>query len=111
MTDRGSFRVQSDQLRSHADYWTGKATQADSARTTIEPGVGKGVDLGYLAGLNGVADNYDEWTNDMYAALQDAAGTFRYLNAALVSAANDYDDADETAATAMSELDPMNNVR
>ena len=111
MTDRGSFRVQSDQLRTHADFWTTKAGHADTAATTIFPGVGKGEDFGYLAGLNGVADNYDTWTNDMYDALGDASATFRYLNAALVSTANDYDGADDTAATAMTELDPMNNVR
>ena len=111
MTDRGSFRVQSEQLRNHAAFWTTKAGQADTAAATIEPGVGKGDDFGYLAGLNGVADNYDTWTNDMYDALGHAGDTFRYLHAALVSTANDYDGVDATAATALPELDPMNNVR
>ena len=111
MTDRGSFRVQSDQLRSHAGLWTTKASEADSAAATIAPGVGQGDDFGFLAGQNGVADHYDTWTNDMYAALGDAGDTFRYLHAALVSTANDYDGVDSTAATSMNQLDPMNNVR
>lgn len=111
MTDRGSFRAQSDQLRSHADFWTTKAGQADTAAATILPGVGQGDDFGFLAGLNGVADHYDTWTNDMYSALGDAGDTFRYLHAALVSTANDYDGVDSSVAMSMAQLDPMNNVR
>jgi hypothetical protein len=111
MTDRGTFRVQSEALRSHAGYWSTKAGQADSARSEIEPAVGMGEDFGYLAGLNGVADNYNTWTNDMYAALGDAGDTFRYLHAALISTANDYDGTDATVATSMPDLDRMNNVR
>lgn len=111
MTDRGSFSVQSEVLRSHAGFWSTKKGQATDARTEIEPGVGMGDDFGYLAGLNDVADNYNTWTADMYAALGDAAGTFRYLRLALISTANDYDGTDATVATSMSELDPLNNVR
>jgi hypothetical protein len=111
MTDIGSFSVQSEVLRSHAGHWTTKAADADAALTTITPAVGMGDDFGYLAGLNGVSDNYDSWTHDMSAALGDARDTFRYLHAALVSTANAYDGVDATAATAMAELDPMNNVR
>lgn len=111
MTDRGSFRVQSEALRSHAGFWSTKAGQAESARSRIEPAVGRGDALGYLAGQNGVADNYNTWTNDMYAALDDAAGTFHYLHAALISTANDYDGTDATVATSMPDLDRMNNVR
>ena len=111
MSDRGSFRVQSEALRNHADLWSTKAEQADSAQSEIEPAVGMGGDFGYLAGLNGVADNYNTWTNDMYAALGDAAATFRYLHAALISTANDYDGTDSTVATSMPDLDRMNNVR
>lgn len=111
MTDRGSFSVQSEALRSHAGFWNTKAGQATDAQTTIEPGVGMGDDFGYLAGLNGVADNYNTWTSDMYAALGDASATFRYLYTALNSTANDYDGTDSTVAVAMNVLDPMNNVR
>lgn len=111
MTDEGAFSVQSGVLRNHARHWTGKATEADAAHSTISPAVGMGDDFGYLAGLFGVADHYNEWTAEMSAALQDAAATFRYLHAALVSTANAYDGVDATVATSMVELDPMNNVR
>ena len=111
MSDRGSFRVQSDALRSHADVWSTKAAQADRARDLIEPAVGKGIDFGKLAGDNGVAEYYDTWTRDMHAALSDAGDTFRYLHAALISTANDYDGTDSTVATSMPDLDRLNNVR
>lgn len=111
MTDRGSFRVQSQALRDHSGFWETKSGQADDAKAEIAPGVGMGDDFGYLAGLNDVADNYNTWTHDMDAALADASDTFTYLHAALISTANDYDGVDSTVATSMSVLDPMNNVR
>ena len=111
MTDRGSFSVQSEALRTHAGFWSTKKTQADTAADEIYPGVGMGVDFGYLAGLHGVADNYNTWTWAMYDALGDAALTFDYLHQALISTANDYDGTDATVATSMNELDPLNNVR
>ena len=111
MSDRGSFRVQSEALRTHAEYWTTKAEDADRARDQIQPAVGRGDAFGYLAGLNGVAENYNTWTTDMHAALDDAGATFRYLHAALVSTANDYDGTDSTVATSMPDLDRLNNVR
>ena len=111
MTDRGSFRVQSEVLRTHAEYWSTKAQQARRAQDEIEPAVGQGDAFGYLAGQNGVADHYNTWTRDMSSALGDAAGTFHYLHAALISTANDYDGTDSTVATSMPDLDRLNNVR
>lgn len=111
MTDRGSFQVQAEALRSHAGFWTTKTTQADDARDLISPAVGMGDDFGFLAGLNDVANYFNTWTSDMYAAMGDASATFSYLNTALNSTANDYDGTDSTVAMAMSALEPLNNVR
>jgi len=102
-----SFQVQSETLREHARLWSGHARDAASARDTIQPAVGKGVDFGYLAGLNGVADNYDRWTEAMDRALRDAEKCFHYIEAALESTANNYDNSDQTAATDMATLDAM----
>ena len=67
MTDRGSFRVQSQTLRDHAGFWDTKSGQADDAKAEIAPGVGMGDDFGYLAGLNNGADNYNTWTHEYVA--------------------------------------------
>ncbi|MBA3781478.1 MAG: hypothetical protein H0X12_06435 [Nocardioides sp.] len=102
-----SFQVQSETLRTHAKLWAGHATDVQSAQTTVSPGIGMGDDFGYLAGLNGVADNYNTWSHAMDQALTDAANCFKYLDAALNSAANEYDDSDATAATNSTQLDKM----
>lgn len=102
-----SFQVQTDTLRAHAKMWSDHATAVQSAQTTVSPGIGKGDDFGYLAGLNGVADNYDTWSTAMDQALTDAQKCFRYLDAALVSAADEYDDSDATAAASAATLDAM----
>lgn len=107
MADRGSFDVQSQTLREHATLWKGHATDVSAASTLIASGVGKGVDFGWLAGLNEVADHYDTWTKAMEQALKDAKTCFDYLEAALNSAANDYDGVDSTVATDMGTLDKM----
>ena len=102
-----SFQVQSETLRNHAKLWAGHATDVSEASTTIAPAVGKGDDFGWLAGLNQVADNYDTWSQAMADALTDAKQCFSYLEAALNSTANAYDDSDATAATDMATLDQM----
>ena len=101
------FKVQTDNLRDHATLWAGHATDVEEAKTTIAPGVGKGDDFGWLAGLNQVADHYDTWSKAMDQALADAKKCFDYIEAALNSAANDYDDSDATVATDMATLDKM----
>lgn len=102
-----SFQVQSETLRTHATLWGGHADDASAAKTKIEPAIGKGDDFGWLAGLNGVADHYDTWTAAMGTALDDALKCCNYLEAALNSTANDYDDSDQTVATDMATLDQM----
>lgn len=102
-----SFQVQSETLRTHATLWAGHASDVSNARTTIDPAVGMGGDFGYLAGLWDVADHYDTWSTAMGAALDDANRCFVYLEAALSSAANAYDDSDATQATNMAALDAM----
>lgn len=101
------FQVQSENLRDHAKLWAGHAKDVGEAKTTIAPGVGKGDDFGWLAGLNDVADHYDTWSKAMEQALTDAKKCFDYIEAALNSAANDYDDSDATVATEMATLDKM----
>jgi hypothetical protein len=107
MTDKGSFRVQSEALRAAADMWGTAADDMGSAETEISPGVGGGDSFGVLAGSSGVSDSYDIWSRDMLAAVQKAKGNFQYLEAALNSTANDYDGVDSTVATDMNQLDRM----
>jgi hypothetical protein len=107
MTDRGSFKVQSDLLRDHAKLWHTREADANAAKQLIADGVGMGYKFGFLAGQNHVSDYYDKWSTAMSKALDDAAKSFRYLDAALNSTANDYDGTDSTVATDFSRLDGM----
>lgn len=102
-----SYEVQCQTLRTHAQLWNGHADDASAAGTTIEPAIGDGDAFGWLAGLNQVSEYYNTWTNAMGVALDDAEKCCRYLNAALISTANDYDDSDQTVATDMATLDRM----
>lgn len=107
MADRGSYEVGSETLREHAKLWKGHAKDVNDAHGLIEDGIGKGDDFGWLAGLNEVSDHYNTWTTAMGVALKDAKTCFDYLDAALNSAANDYDGVDSTVATDMNTLDKM----
>lgn len=107
MTDRGSFSVQSEALRRAAAMWATAATDMGKALTEIGPGVGGGDSFGVLAGSSGVSGHYDEWSREMQKALQTGKSNFEYLDAALVSTANDYDGTDSTVATDMQTLDRM----
>ncbi|UUZ58026.1 hypothetical protein [Nocardioides sp. B-3] len=60
-----------------------------------------------MAGGEGVEEMYNEWTSDISNCLTDAAYSFNYLDKALVSTANDYDETDATAATEASQLDKL----
>ncbi|MGI8646015.1 MAG: hypothetical protein ACR2JD_06825 [Nocardioides sp.] len=102
-----SFSVESQNLRSQSQEWNKRATAADTVRGDIAAGVGSGFDFGFLAGGAGVSEMYDEWTSDMDNALLDCAYSAKYLEAALVSTANAYDESDQTSATEVSELDKM----
>jgi len=101
------FAVQSETLRTHARLWAGHAEDVQTAQTSIAPAVGKGEDFGYLAGLWDVSAHFDTWSQAMSQALQDAEKCFVYLDAALCSAANAYDDSDATVATDIATLDAM----
>jgi len=107
MTDRGSFKVQADKLRTHAGVWKDYADNVKAAAELIAPGVGMGYQFGYLAGSCGVESSYNTWSEAMQTALSDAETNFRYLEAALTSTANDYDGVDSTVATDFSKLDGM----
>jgi hypothetical protein len=100
-----SFKVESDNLRHQASIWHGAKNDADSVKQSLSGTVGQGEAFGFMAGSMGVSGRYDEWTSDMDNALSDASYSFAYLDAALTSTANGYDDSDATAATGMAELD------
>lgn len=102
-----SYQVQSETLRSHATLWGGHADDASEAKTKIDPAIGDGDAFGWLAGLNQVSDHYNTWTTAMGTALDDAVKCCTYLEAALNSTANDYDNSDQTVAVDMATLDQM----
>jgi hypothetical protein len=107
MTDRGSFRVQSEALRRAATLWSTAGADMGLAGEKIAPGVGMGSYFGVLAGSSGVSGHYDQWSAEMAAAIAKAKANFEYLDAALNSAANDYDGVDATVAADVNELDRM----
>jgi hypothetical protein len=107
MSDKGSFAVQSRALRDAAALWSGCAADAQIVEDAITPGVGGGDSFGVLAGSSGVSANYNIWSAAMLTAVQTAKKNFNYLDAALNSAANDYDGVDSTVATDMQTLDRM----
>ncbi len=105
MTDRGSFKAQSEALRAAATMWGSIAGDMGKAATEISPGVGGGDSFGVLAGSSGVSTSYNNWSSAMLAAVQRAETNFLYLQESLNSTANDYDGVDETVATEISILD------
>jgi len=107
MTDRGSFSVQSEALKQAAALWAQCADDVSTVSSDIAPGVGGGGSFGVLAGASGVAGNYNLWSQAMYEALATARDNFTYLEAALISSANDYDGVDSTTATDMDRLDRL----
>ncbi|TNM40486.1 hypothetical protein FHP29_10590 [Nocardioides albidus] len=102
-----SFAVQSQNLRRQAAVWSDRKDDVATVRAAISPGFGQGWKFGFMAGSAGVREMYDEWTSDMANCLTDAGYSFAYLDAALVSCANEYDDSDATAATSAQKLDKM----
>lgn len=107
MTDRGSFKAQSDALRRAAGMWGTASGDMDKAVTEVTPGVGGGDSFGVLAGSSGVSGHYNEWSQEMLTALKTGRDNFDYLDAALTSTANDYDGVDSTVATDLATLDGM----
>lgn len=107
MTDRGSFKVQSQALKNAASMWRTASEDMDKALKEIKDGVGGGDSFGVLAGSSGVSGHYNEWSREMKTALTTGRDNFSYLDAALTSTANDYDGVDSTTATDFSKLDGM----
>lgn len=105
MSDRGSFKAQSDALRAAATMWGDIAGDMGKARTEIVPGVGGGDSFGVLAGSSGVSTSYDNWSAAMLTAIERAEANFRYLQDSLNSTADDYDGVDATVAADMATLD------
>lgn len=102
-----SFTVQSENLRSQSEVWRGRKEAAEEVRADIRPALAQGDAFGILAGGAGVSAMYDEWVSDMDNALHDAMISFRYLQRALVSTANGYDESDATAVSSMKQLDQL----
>ena len=100
-----AFKVEADNLRKQAKLWADRQGDVDSVKETVSVGFGQGSSFGFMAGGEGVTEMYDEWTSDIENCLTDAAYSFNYLDRALVSTANDYDETDQTAATESSKLD------
>lgn len=100
-----SFAVESENLRTQAKLWSGRAADCVTVQNDCASAIGQGRAFGFMAGANGVTRMYDRWTADINNCLSDAAYSFRYLDAALVSTANEYDDSDATAAESAAALD------
>lgn len=110
MADRGSFHVESEALRQHAEVWATHSANAQEARDLITPALGKGDDFGLIAKESGVSAYYENWIAEMDVALGDAVKTFDYLHTALNAVADDYDGADSTVATGFDDLDRLNDL-
>jgi uncharacterized protein YukE len=102
-----NFQVEAENLREQAKEWGKRADHADSVRQSIASAVGKGYDFGFLAGGANVSESYDAWVQKMNDALLDCTYSATYLEAALISTANDYDDTDATQAQSSQELDKL----
>lgn len=100
-----NFQVQSQNVRRQATLWGDRKKDVETVRTAVSPGFGQGSVFGFMAGSANVEAMYNEWTSDIGNCLTDAAYSFSYLNAALVSTANQYDDTDATSATSAQALD------
>ena len=104
-----SFKVESQNLRKQAGIWADRKADVESVRGSISMAFGQGSAFGFMAGSENVESMYNEWTSDMSNCLTDAAYSFAYLDAALVSCANAYDESDATAVTSSQELDKKLN--
>jgi uncharacterized protein YukE len=100
-----SFKVESDNLRRQAKVWRDRKADVKTAKSAISAGFGAGSAFGWAAGSEGVKEMYNEWTSKIAAAMDDAIYSFAYLDSALKSTANDYDETDATVATSSDVLD------
>ena len=105
MTDLGSFKVQSDELRKESSEWTRRKEHLTDAKGLVDNGLGKGYKFGFFGIAAGLDTFHDEYIQAMVTALDDGAKTFDFIAAALESTANAYDGADSTAATDADQLE------
>ena len=101
-----SFKVESDNLRSQAEEWGKRATHADTVRSDISASVGAGYDFGLVARW-GRRRRCTRMEPAVENALKDCAYSATYLQAALTSTANDYDETDATQAQDAAKLDRL----
>jgi hypothetical protein len=100
-----NFQVESDNLRSQAGIWARSRDHVTQVTQDLADTIGQGSAFGRMAGSAGVSAMYDAWTRDIDKCLADAAYSFAYLDVALRSTADGYDDSDATSALGMAELD------
>lgn len=106
-----NFQVESDNLRSQAKVWDRSRDHVTRVKQNLSETIGRGSAFGTMAGSAGVSAMYDAWTRDIDNCLADAAYSFGYLDVALRSTADGYDDSDATSALSMAELDRRLNER
>jgi hypothetical protein len=104
MGDIGSFAVQSGQLRQEGQEWQVRKQAVQSAHDLANKGAGKGYMFGYLANVAHLGEYHDHFISAVTEAFADGVKTFDYMSAALASAANAYDGADNTAAESAGHL-------
>lgn len=100
-----SFQVESENLRLQAKIWDKSKNHVDKVKQNLAGTIGQGSAFGKMAGSAGVTGMYDDWTRDIDNCLADASYGFSYLDVALRSTADGYDNSDATSAMSMAELD------
>lgn len=104
-----NFQVESDNLRHQATTWDRSRDHVTAVKQDLAETIGRGAAFGKMAGSAGVSAMYDAWTRDIDHCLHDAAYSFAYLDVALRSTADGYDNSDATSALSMAELDKRLN--
>lgn len=104
MSDLGSFEVQSEALRTEGDEWAARADQLRAARDLVTQGSGQGYNFGAAGILAHLDQAHNDYIETVLTALSDGVQTFTFMRAALHSAANAYDGADETSAVSSAKL-------
>jgi hypothetical protein len=104
MGDIGSFAVQSRDLHTEGQEWQFRKQAVSGAHDLADNGLRQGYRFGFFANVAGLDNYHDNFIKSITDAFADAVKTFDYMSAALVSAANAYDGADNTAAESVDHL-------
>lgn len=104
-----NFQVESENLRSQAKIWDKSKEHVNAVKKDLADTIGQGSAFGKMAGSAGVTGMYDDWTLAIDNCLADASYSFSYLDVALRSTADGYDNSDQTSALSMAELDKRLN--